>query len=82
MLFCLQEDPYGKDKRGMTKNTIPFEFVVLEACLEEVISSLENEVCIFRFNYKQILFLFFFFEILYKQVTITPPLLMIISKKY
>ncbi|XP_073222996.1 magnesium transporter MRS2-3-like isoform X2 [Cicer arietinum] len=40
----LQEDPYGKDKRGMTKNTIPFEFVVLEACLEEVISSLENEV--------------------------------------
>lgn len=40
----------GKDKGEMRqdssrKKILPFEFVVLEACLEAVISSLENEVC-------------------------------------
>jgi len=40
----------GKDKGEMRqdssrKKILPFEFVVLEACLETVISSLENEVC-------------------------------------
>jgi len=40
----------GKDKGEMRqdssrKKILPFEFVVLEACLEAVISSLQNEVC-------------------------------------
>jgi len=54
----------GKDKGEVRqdssrKKILPFEFVVLEACLEAVISSLENEVCAL---YSLNLF-FFFFEI-------------------
>lgn len=51
----------GKDKGEVRqdssrKKILPFEFVVLEACLEAVISSLENEVCaLYSLN------LFFFF---------------------